>query len=147
MPFGIASLNLWSMASFLFSLGAKLQFKRSSGVLSRSKGYQGSGKFCLLQGLNSARAGLTTTLRTPINSPELLTALRFPSQVPHSAPLAPTSAVGPQYLLALSEPETWRQLARGLSRHSPLVNSDLGARALKPPSFGGVTSLCHVGLL
>ena len=57
-----------SMASSLFSLGAKLQFKRCSGVLSRSKGFQGSGKFCLLQGLKSARAGLATTLWTPIKT-------------------------------------------------------------------------------
>ena len=55
-PFHKASQR--SMASFLFGLGAKLQFKRCSGVLSRSKGFQGSGKFCLLQELKSARAGL-----------------------------------------------------------------------------------------
>lgn len=55
-----------STASFLFSLGAKRQFRRCSGVLSRSKGFRGGGKFCLLQGLKSSRAGLATALRTPI---------------------------------------------------------------------------------
>ena len=66
--FDAASLNPRSMGSFLFSLGAKLQFKKCSGGLSRSKGYQGSGKFCLLRGLQSARAGLATTLWTLINT-------------------------------------------------------------------------------
>lgn len=66
------------MASFLFGLGAKLQFKRCSGVLSRSEGFQGSGKFCLLQ-------GLATTLWTPIK-PQFLIALHSPSRVLRLAP-------------------------------------------------------------
>lgn len=119
-----------STASFLFSLGAKRQFRRCSGVLSRSKGFRGGGKFCLLQGLKSSRAGLATALRTPIK-PRVPARPPLPAQVLHLAP----------DLSCRSSVFIGRSRAQGLEAAGqrvpalPRVNCEPGARDAKPPRF------------